>query len=171
VRSVGKYIGAYMDLIHAYKYYGKVQLARPFGRLLFHAFIRHYDISHIDYIIPIPLHISRLKQRGFNQSLLMLQEWPKLIKELNGSQTIPDLKKGALIRTKNTKSQIGLNKKQRKKNIKNSFKIVYPSILSGKKILLIDDVYTTGATAEECGEVLSTIRAKEVNVLTLARAT
>ena len=169
------YDGALMAVIHALKYKYKIQVAAPLGRLLFAAFIQYDEIQAIDYVIPIPLHVSRLKSRGFNQAFLLIREWPQLIRAFH------DKKKGhtgepsllinytCLIRKTKTISQTGLGKDQRARNVKDAFRVTAPSLISGKRVLLVDDVYTTGATAEECAKTLIAIGAAGVHVLTLAR--
>ena len=169
------YDGALMAIIHALKYKQKIQLAGPLGRLLFSAFIQYDEIQAVDYVIPIPLHVSRLKNRGFNQAFLLIREWPHLIRTLhedgNGGNGQPSItiNHNCLIRKAKTISQTGLGKDQRAQNVKGAFRVMEPSRISGKRILLVDDVYTTGATAEECAKTLIASGADSVNVLTLAR--
>lgn len=169
-RSAGIYGGSLMSLIHAFKYHGKVQLARPLGRLLFYAVMHYYDIKTFDLIMPIPLHISRLKHRGFNQAIMILNEWPQLFNETDESESSVFVDKKSLIRNRKTISQTGLGKEKRKQNVKNAFTVTDPQKISKNRILLVDDVYTTGATSEECAKILTANGAKTVNVLTLARA-
>ena len=77
-RSAGLFNGALMETIHKFKYAGKIQLARPLGRLLFGAYVKYFKDIFIDIFIPVPLHVSKLKHRGFNQAMLLLKEWPDL---------------------------------------------------------------------------------------------
>ena len=175
VRSLGLYDGALMSVIHAFKYKNKIQLAGPLGMLLFSAFMQYDEIQPVDYIAPIPLHISRLKHRGFNQAFLLICKWPSLISAFHGAGNGGDdrpsvlIDDSFLIRKTKTISQTGLGKDQRARNVKNAFHVTRPSRISGKRILLVDDVYTTGATAEECAKTLIASGAGNVNVLTLAR--
>ena len=175
IRSAGLYRGALKSSIHALKYKNKVHLARPLGRLLFSSFMEYYDICTIDTIIPVPLHTSRLKQRGFNQAVMLIRQWPVLInlskanREINTDRVLPiDFKN--LVRKHKTVSQIGLGKEKRKENVKGAFAVTDKSKISGKQVLLIDDVYTTGSTCHECAKTLIVNGAKTVSVLTLARA-
>ncbi len=169
-RSAGVYDKVVMAAIHCLKYNGKIQLARPLGVLLFLIFCRYWNENHPDLIIPVPLHNKKLRQRGFNPSFLLVKEWDAITRALgNGFPVIP-VKRDTLSRTKWTKSQTGLGRQERLKNIKNAFSVNDPSKVKGKKILLIDDVYTTGATAKECSKVLLNAGASHVDVLTLARA-
>jgi len=169
IRSTGSYNGALKSVIHGLKYKNKVQLSRPLGRLLFLSFMKYYDIETIDTIIPIPLHISRLKQRGFNQALLLLKEWPDLFAEMH-SDRFAQIDFKNLVRYRKTISQTGLGKEKRKQNVKNAFAVTDTTEIVGKHILLVDDVFTTGSTCQECAKTLIKNGAKNVSVLTLARA-
>ncbi|MBC2714321.1 MAG: ComF family protein [Desulfobacteraceae bacterium] len=175
IRAAGIYCGPLKSNIHALKYKNKVHLARPLGRLLFSSFMKYYDISTIDYILPVPLHISRLKKRGFNQAVMLINEWPVLINLSNVNRKINtdrfmhiDCKN--LVRKRKTLSQTGLGKEKRKENVKGAFAVTDKSKISGKQVLLIDDVHTTGSTCDECADTLIASGAKTVSVLTLARA-
>jgi ComF family protein len=171
IRSAGTFNGALKSAIHGLKYKNKVQLARPLGRLLFLSFLSYYydDTDKIDTIIPIPLHTSRLKQRGFNQALMLIKEWPGLFTEISSNRFAQiDFKN--LVRSRKTISQTGLGKEKRKQNVKNAFAVIDASEIVEKQILIIDDVYTTGSTCHECAKTLIKNGAKTVSVLTLARA-
>ena len=86
-RSPGIYDRTLMKAIHSLKYRGKIQMARPFGMLLFAAFIRFWDIKNIDLVVPVPLHLKRLKERGFNQAYLLVRNWAQLAMTLNIDMT------------------------------------------------------------------------------------
>lgn len=179
VRSMGIYDGALRDVIHALKYKYKIQLAGSLGRLLFSTFMQYDEIQAVDYVTPIPLHVSRLKHRGFNQAFLLIREWPNLIRAMgeaknsaNGGPlffTDPQIDDNLLIRKIKTIAQTGLGKAERAANVKNAFLVTDPARIAGKRVLLVDDVYTTGATAEECARTLLAGGAASVFVLTLAR--
>ena len=166
-RFVGIYSAAFMDLIRALKYHGKIQLARPFGRLLRWAYEAYWESGEIDLIIPVPLHPSRLRNRGFNQSWLMVRKWPEAGSRCNTSVGVYQ---NILVRKRKTRPQIGLSPKQREDNIKGAFEVLTPSSVISKRILLVDDVFTTGATFNECAKVLLSAGAREVDALALARA-
>jgi ComF family protein len=162
VRFVGQYQGTYKQLIHLYKYNNKRQLAKPFAYLLGQKLEScQEEFFPIDMIAPVPLHISRLRTRGFNQALMILWQWHKYLSKIE-----PTL----LIRTRPTQSQIHLSRAQRLKNLESAFQLNPNKSVEGKRILLIDDVYTTGATIHGCSQVLIDSGAECVNVLTLARA-
>ncbi|MBS3809593.1 MAG: ComF family protein [Desulfobacterales bacterium] len=170
-RACAVYQGVVLKLIHAYKYQGKTALAEPFGLLLYLAFIRHFAGKQIDAAVAVPLHYRRLRTRGYNQALLMLRHWPGFAeKNRDGSGLEIAIETDALIRRKNTASQTGLGRRERTKNMKNAFAVKSPQRIAGRNILLIDDVYTTGSTSEECSRVLERAGAAEVHILSLARA-
>ena len=112
-------------------------------------------------IIPVPLHKKRLKWRGFNQA-------EELAKEIALSLNNP-LILNNLIRLKNNSSQVNISAKKRKENVKNIFSCQKPEEIKDNKILLIDDVYTTGSTMEECARALKKNGAKEVIGVVIAR--
>ncbi|MBW2239104.1 MAG: ComF family protein [Deltaproteobacteria bacterium] len=169
-RSAGVYDQALMSAIHCLKYKGKIQLARPLGTLLFNAFSRYWDKKRIDIIVPVPLHERKLRIRGFNPPLLLVRNWPRIFEMLNGHLPAIPVDRDILARKKWTAPQTGLGRKERLQNIKNAFVMNDTSQIEGKKILLVDDVFTTGATVNECAKVLLKGGSKQVDVLTLARA-
>ena len=169
IRSAGLYSGSLKSAIHAFKYKNKVHLSRSLGQLLFFSFMQYYDIRTIDYIIPVPLHASRLKQRGFNQAHLLINQWPTICGGISMDAAVCiDYKN--LTRKRRTLSQTGLGRKKRKQNVKGAFAVIDKTKIRGKQVLLIDDVYTTGSTSEECARTLMASGAAGVSVLTLARA-
>ena len=102
--------------------------------------------------------------------MLLINEWP-LIAENTFEMIGPvDVKCDLIIRKRRTESQTGLGKQKRKSNIKNAFSVKKPGKIKGREILLVDDVYTTGATTEECVKVLMKNGAEGIHILTLARA-
>jgi ComF family protein len=169
-RSVGIYENTLMDAIHCFKYKGKIQLARPFGILLFASFINYWNANSIDLIVPVPLHRKKLKTRGFNPSFLLVRGWELFVDELSIEMPKIPVVRDVLTKIKWTEPQTGLMRKKRLANVKNAFGIQGSSKIAGKRILLVDDVYTTGATANECSKALLRGGAGRVDVLTLARA-
>lgn len=120
-------------------------------------FLKKYDI-----IIPVPISKRRKTQRGYNQSELIIKECAKLDKNITVCTNI-------LYKIKNTKPQSTLNKEQRKINIQGAYKIQQSEIINNKKVLLFDDIYTTGSTLDECAEVLKQSGAYEVGAITIAK--
>jgi ComF family protein len=169
-RSTGIMEQGLMNAIHCFKYRGKIQMARPLGAMLLLSFVSCWDTTCVDAIVPVPLHRRKLKTRGFNPSLLMVKSWQRLASKLAVNLPNIPLLGDVLVKIKWTEPQAGLARKKRIKNVKNSFAVGDPSRLEGKRILLVDDVYTTGATADECTKVLLRGGAIRVDVLTLARA-
>ena len=121
-------------------------------------------------VIPVPLHVKRLKKRGFNQSFLLVKDWGFYAKTFDIEFSHMQFNRHLLVRNRWTEPQTGLDRKKRKTNIKNAFRIRDVEKMNGKRVLLVDDVYTTGATADECSKVLLGAGATQVDVLTLARA-
>ncbi|MBW2469298.1 MAG: ComF family protein [Deltaproteobacteria bacterium] len=159
-----------MAIIHRFKYAGKTQLAKPFGVLLLNTYLRYWQPEAIDLILPVPLHNQKFRHRGFNQSYLMVDCW-KTIPALNPFRASqPRLRTDVLSRSKATASQTGLGRQQRLKNIKGAISVRMPDTVYARKILVVDDVYTTGATVNECARALLAAGAAQVDVLTLARA-
>jgi ComF family protein len=115
-------------------------------------------VDATDLLLPVPLHPRRLKGRGFNQALLLAQAFPA-----------KPVGREVLIRHRHTAPQVGLNPKERRANVKGAFAVAQPESVHGKNVLLIDDLFTTGATARECARVLLRAGAARVEVLTVAR--
>lgn len=151
-------------LIHRFKYEPYVKdLAQPLADLIVEHISRVGAAEKIaDFVlVPIPLHIKKQKKRGFNQS-------EELAKELSSNLILPVLD-NVLIKTKETQSQTELKKEEREKNIENAFLCSQPDLIKGKNILLVDDIFTTGSTMEECAKVLKNAGAKEVWGAAVAR--
>lgn len=170
IRSAGQYEGALMRLIHQFKYNAKKRLARPLGGLLFHAFAQFPELNATGLVVPVPLHRARARKRGFNQSALLLARWPAWFRryEIKGVAIAAD--DHILKRVKKTPAQIGLNRNERQSNLRGAFAAGPAKQIRGRRILLVDDVATTGATVDECARTLKRAGAAAVNVLTLARA-
>lgn len=161
-RAAGTYEGALREIIHRWKYEEKTYLTPFFGEKLAEVFYRYWNPQSFDFILPVPLHSSRLRERGFNQALL-------LSKELSQRTRIPYSKR--LLRKRfPTPPQVDLSGEEREKGVRRSFHIPKAEEIEGRSVLLVDDVYTTGATANECSKVLLRAGAERVDVLTLAHA-
>jgi ComF family protein len=158
-----------MAVIHRFKYAGKTRLAKPLGRLIFGAYLRYWHDEKADLILPVPLHTKKMRRRGFNQSYLLIDSWKSISKPMVDEMGSIPVKTDILVRNKDTLPQAGLGRQQRLTNIKGVFKVRVPEIVFGKKVLLVDDVYTTGATVNECARVLLKAGAQTVDVLTAAR--
>jgi len=151
-----------MEAIHFLKYEKKTALAKPLSLLARKAFFQSWGAESIDLLVPVPLHVRRLRERGFNQAYLLARRWTRqegiALDGLN------------LHRHRRTQPQTTLSRADRQKNIRGAFALRHPERIQRQKILLVDDVYTTGATVNECARVLMDGGAEFVDVLTLARA-
>ena len=170
VRAAFQYQGIIKEAIPLFKYQSKLSLARVFENNMFEAFERFFSTSSIDRILPIPLHRKKMKQRGFNQAFLLIRNFKKKYKLIYGKNPCWQIDTGTLKRIKSTHPQTGFDIHQRRENLKDAFCIKEKTIVSGKNILLIDDVYTTGATCGEAARVLLKSGANRVDALVLARA-
>ena len=159
-RALGAFEGALQEAIHRWKYEGKTYLTPFFADWMAEGLNRHWEPGSLDLLIPVPLHTRRLRERGFNQSLL-------LVRELSRQTGIP-YRKSILQKKKSTIPQVNLSGVEREKELRGTFHVIGKEELSGLSVLLIDDVYTTGATVNECSKVLLRGGAKKVDVLTLA---
>lgn len=161
-RSTGIYDKVLKKCIHLFKYYGEKKLAKPLGKLMVDYLVKNDEFKKkIDLIIPVPLHKNDLRKRGFNQSILLGR--------VVGNYFSISVGEKVLIKKKLTPFQANLSKKEREKNILRAFLVEKPKEIKGKNILILDDVFTTGATVEECTKELMKARAKNIFVLTLAR--
>jgi ComF family protein len=168
-RAVGVYEQALMAVVYQLKYKAKIQLARPLGRCLFSQFKRYWGGQEIDMIVPVPLHPLRLRQRGFNQALLLIRDWPEWAGASGSDPAGVRIAPEVLERRGRTAPQSGLGRKQRQTNIHKTMRAANTPNILGKHILVVDDVLTTGATANECARALLAAGAKRVDLLTLAR--
>ena len=169
-RAAVTFDGVVLQLVHAFKYQGKAGLAKPLGRILWIALQQHFNPAKIHRIIPVPLHPLRLRKRGYNQALLLARRWPEWLAPIMAENNAPRIDDTILLRRKNTETQTGLGKQQRRENIGNAFAVAEGTRLRDEHVLIVDDVYTTGSTLEECARVLRGAGAARVDVLTLARA-
>ena len=162
--AYGSYDGGLRELIHLLKYEQVRPAAVVLGGMLREAAIG-LDSCGINeaLVVPVPLHARKLRQRGFNQSVLIAQEFIKLA---SGNMT---LQPRVLQRRRETESQIGLTRHQRRENIRGAFVVSRPQEIAGRDVLLIDDVFTTGTTVSECARVLLRAGASKVLVATVAR--
>ena len=157
-RSPLVYEGETRKIIYSLKFGKKKYLAQTLGALMADEFLK--DNMEADIIVYVPMTEAEEKKRGFNQSELLAEE---VGKRLNIA-VLP-----ALVKIKETKAQKELGGKERAQNLEGAFACVFEQV-NNRKILLIDDIFTTGATANECAKVLLKAKAREVNVLTAAVA-
>lgn len=164
--AFGEYEGALRGLIHLLKYQGVRAAARPLGRQLAES-LRPVlaEFTGAFLMVPVPLHRRRRRSRGFNQAELIAKV---ALRELRDYPV--ELSPKVLVRTRSTESQTGFTREQRRENLRGAFAIADPARVRGCSILLVDDVLTTGATADECSRILMRAGAKQVLVATVARA-
>ncbi|MBW1920240.1 MAG: ComF family protein [Deltaproteobacteria bacterium] len=155
------YEGNLMEAIHEFKYMQKSHLAGSFGPLLASFASTHFTLQDNLLVMPVPLHPKRLRERGFNQSLLLARHVASRL----GAQ----LDFLSLRRVRYTKPQTELSKDERRKNVKMAFGILDKQVVKGRSVLLVDDVATTGNTLNECARVLKKSGAQKVLCVTLAR--
>jgi len=159
-RSFGWYEGVLREIIQQYKYNGLRPLSKPLGACLAKTWER-LDAASLDLVLPVPLHRNRERQRGFNQSALLAASAGKILGIRLGGKDC--------VRVRDTPPQTGLRGAERRKNVKGAFAVPYPERIRGLRVLLVDDVITTGATADACARALQHAGAGGVWVLTLAR--
>ena len=161
-RAAFVYEGPCRDMIHAFKYHNKTHLRRPLGLLTAGGLSEFITSVSADLIMPVPLHRTRLRSRGFNQAILL--------GEIFSRHTRIPLVRDNLRRIRWTEPQVNLAAAERRTNVTGAFSIRESSTLEGRSILLVDDVLTTGSTVDECAKVLKSAGASRVLVVTVARA-
>jgi len=165
--AYGSYDGGLRGLIHLLKYEQVRPAANVLGRMLAEA-IEELAPAFGDapvMLLPVPLHRKKRRQRGFNQSEMIARAALKL----KPAQDRLILNADMLLRRRATQSQIGLTRHQRRENIRGAFVVAKPGEVSGREILLVDDVFTTGTTVSECARILRRSGASKVWVVTVAR--
>jgi ComF family protein len=165
--AYGSYESGLRELIHLLKYGGVRPAANVLGRMLVEAIAALEAGFPADSmaLIPVPLHRTKLRQRGFNQAELIARAAMKVWQPGGRLR----LCAGVLERKRETASQIGLTSHQRRENLRGAFGVAQPELVKGHEVLVVDDVYTTGATVSECARVLRRAGATKVWVATVAR--
>ncbi len=161
-RSATFYRGKVKETIKRFKFLKMPELARPLARITVASEVVKSALREADTLVPVPLHKARLNQRGFNQSLLLARELSRA--------TGLKLLEHTLRRTRHTLPQVGLGKKERRRNVKGAFEVRNPGDVKDKSIVLVDDVFTTGNTLNECSRVLKKAGAGQVIAVTVSRA-
>lgn len=151
------------DMLHKIKYKGRQDIAVALGRAFGKRLKQGLLYQEIDYLIPVPLHKNRFRKRGFNQS-------EAICIGISESTSWP-VKTNLLLRIKDTPTQTKLSKSQRQKNLEEAFSVENVESLVGKKVLLVDDVLTTGSTVEACVKELRRCIDLEISIVTLALRT
>ncbi len=162
--AYGSYEGGLRELVHLLKFHGVKPAANVLGTMLGEA-IGKLDIGDTILVIPVPLYRAKRRQRGFNQAEMIARAAIKATSLRDRLQLATDI----LARTRDTHSQIGLTSHQRRENLRGAFSVARATEVTGREVLLVDDVYTTGTTASECARVLRRAGAAKVFVATVAR--
>jgi ComF family protein len=159
--SLGPYEGALRVLVHQLKYRGRRAVAGRLAEELLRAPAVNTLLSAGCVVVPVPLHPRRRRQRGFNQSELLA----RALARRRGCRLEP----GALVRRRDTPPQTGLSAAARRANLRDAFFVRRRAPLAGRAVVLVDDVFTTGATARACARALVQAGASEVRLITAAR--
>lgn len=166
-RALGTHTGPLRRAIIAYKFHGRTRLAEPLAQML-SDYLTQPDgpasrlVGEADFIVPVPLHPNRRRWRGYDQAELLAGHLADQV----GRPTMPLV----LARVRETKPQIRLTPAQRRTNVRGAFQVRDPEACAGGRILLLDDVFTTGATLQECAKALRRAGAKSVFALTVSRS-
>jgi ComF family protein len=161
-RSFGVYTAELRSAVHGLKFDGRRDLAKPLARLLESTWRATWSAEDVDRIVPVPLHPRRKRERGFNQAAVLARALGRRLAVPFGEE--------CLVRSRNTGAQVGLSEAERGTNVRGAFGVPGTAAVRGMRILLIDDVYTTGATVASAARALLGAGALRVSVLTLARA-
>jgi ComF family protein len=162
-RAFGHYTAELSRLVQELKFHGRRTLVGLLAPLLAATFFEFWARNDFDLIIPVPLHSKRKRDRGYNQSELLARALAARIAISFSGKT--------LVRSRSTLPQVGLSDSQRFENVRKAFCCVDPAQVKDKRVLLIDDVMTTGATVSSAAQTLLDAGCFRVSVLTVARAT
>ena len=162
--AYGSYDGGLRELVHLLKFHGVKPAANVLGRMLGEA-MGKLPLGDRVLVIPVPLYRAKRRQRGFNQAEMIARTAIKTSSARERLQLVPSI----LLRVRDTHSQIGLTSHQRRENLRGAFSVTRAMEVTGREVLLVDDVYTTGTTASECARLLRRAGAFKVWVATAAR--
>jgi len=154
--------GKIQNMLHQLKYNGQQQIGNLLGNIAGGQLIKNEIFNNVDYIIPVPLHKKRFRERGYNQSTRFAEG---LADKLNAV-----VEEGNLVRVKSTETQTHKSRFARFENMQEVFRVINPEKLKGKHVLLVDDVVTTGSTLEACGEQLLKVEGLKLSIATIAYA-
>jgi ComF family protein len=168
----GVYEDGMRELIHLLKYERVQSAAEPLGKLLARTVemlsAGDAPMGRDVVVMAVPLYPAKQRQRGYNQSVLLADVALRELKR-EGAWNLRAAH-GAMVRTRDTESQFGLTPGGRRRNLRGAFEVIDPAAVAGREVLLVDDIYTTGATARECARVLRQAGAARVWVATVSRA-
>lgn len=161
-RSATHHAGVVRKGIHQLKFGGQLHWVPPLAELLVRLVRREAAVLPVDMIFPVPLHVKRLRQRGFNQAGLLARSL--------GRQLGVAVRYDCLVRKCWTEPQTRLNREERLHNVKDAFRVADANKVRERRILIVDDVYTTGTTLNECAKTLKAAGASAVHAVTISRA-
>lgn len=159
-RAVGPYEGCFRKVVKMFKFLGKRGLAVRMSKMMAEVVLSTPEYGELDVIVPVPATRESLARRGFNQSELLARRL--------ASQLGVRFRGDVLVRLRETPPQRELSKEERERNLKGAFAVQNRDKIKDKRVLLVDDVYTTGSTAKECSRVLLEAGAASVAVVTWA---
>ncbi len=160
-RAWGLYQGNLRELLRQYKFQGHPRLAAPLAERLAEAFARYFQTESFDLVTPVPLHVRRERERGFDQTRLLAERLSRRLGIPLG---------GKVIRVKRTEPQFGLDLKARRHNLAGAFQVREPESFRRRNVLIVDDIMTTGTTVQELGATLrKSAEVRRIGVLTVAR--
>lgn len=161
-RSAVVHTGLVRDLIHRFKFSGRLEYAAPLASLLSDVVRNHTGATTAELILPVPLHLKRLRDRGFNQSGILAGFLGKRLELPVGTDV--------LLRTDWKRPQTRLTRAERLDNVRHAFSVAMPWAVKTLRVLIVDDVFTTGTTLSECARVLLRAGAAEVHAVTVSRS-
>jgi ComF family protein len=161
-RFAASYEGILQETLHRFKYGGDTNIGEALGEVMANFNWPLFEIKDYSLVMPVPLHVKKLRERGFNQALILA----KVIARHHRLK----LDYLSFKRTKPTPPQTALGKHARQSNVKGAFAVTHPEKIKQEKVILIDDVYTTGSTLMECARTLKKAGVATIAVLTMARA-
>lgn len=161
--AVMRFRGVIREAIHQFKYGNQLHWRKVLQQWFWAGYLDYPELQNIDLILPVPLHPVRFRTRGFNQARILIEG----LKSQSPAQI--HILEGCLSRVRETVTQTDLDRSERMKNLEGAFQVRKPHKIEGKKLLLVDDVLTTGSTVNECAKILKKAGATSVLVFTLAR--
>jgi competence protein ComFC len=159
--AVMRFRGVVRNAIHSFKYSQQMYWGRVLQRWMSQGVERYPELHDVDLLLPVPLHSVRQRERGFNQASVLVNALERILQKSSCTKTLK--------RIRSTETQTHLDREERMQNLNGAFKVQNPKAVSGKRVLLIDDVLTTGSTVSECAKVLKHAGATSVLVFALAR--
>jgi len=162
-RAVAPYTGPLRDAVLGLKSRGTLRVAAALGELMAGAVLREPAFAAAEVIVPVPLTRKRLAGRGFNQACLLALELGRVLDMPVNAKSV--------VKVRETRPQTGLSRLERENNLIDAFSVVEPAAVGGKKVLLVDDVFTTGATVENISLALKRVETEAIFVITAAGGT